>query len=204
MSGPFQDAIAGAVGAVVSTLSTYPLDVAKTRLQAQNRDVNKNGLPRAPKSPPASPLRCRAFSGSEESEDDMRSRKTREHTIRRIVSGPTPYQGTFDCLRRIVAEEGCARLFVGLQAKCVYSALTNFVFFYLLRAFRPLLGRFPMVQGMGAGVGVQLVVLRRGLQALVRFHNGGLQSTTSRGASLCCDERGAKCSWKACRARAEW
>jgi len=76
-----------------------------------------------------------------------------------MVSGEIPYLDTFDCLRRIVHEEGFARLYVGLQPKCIYSALTNFVFFYLLRALRPVLGSSPTLQGVSAGVGVQLVVL---------------------------------------------
>jgi len=77
----------------------------------------------------------------------------------RKVSGPAPYHGSVECLHRIVKEEGFLRLFVGLRPKCVYTALTNFVFFYLLRALRPFLGRSPLLQGMCAGVGVQLTVL---------------------------------------------
>lgn len=137
MSDAFQEAVSGAVGAVASTLCTYPLDVAKTRLQAQRRAVKRDGSPR------------RENSLKDESWE----------TPRRSISGPLPYQGTTDCLQRIVKEEGMLELFAGLQSSCVKTALTNFVYFYLLRAVRPLLGRYPMLQGMGAGVGVQLIIL---------------------------------------------
>jgi len=50
-------------------------------------------------------------------------------------------------------------LSVGLGPNCVKAALTNFIYFFLLRLVRPLLGRVPLLQGMGAGVGVQLIIL---------------------------------------------
>lgn len=152
MSVAFQDALSGAVGSVVSVLCTYPLDVAKTRLQAQNRNVDSSGAP--PSSNSKSPSeRCSLTSA------DFEEARHVDPQITRQVSGPIPYSGTVDCLTRIVREEGVSQLCVGLRPKCVYTAMTNFVFFYLLRALRPYLGHLPLWQGIGAGVGVQLTVL---------------------------------------------
>jgi len=163
MSGAFEDALSGAVGAVVSTISVYPFDVVKTRLQAQTRDVQRDGSPRSPRrrrdTLPTTKSPLKSFCLEPELEEDEIRRIVSQQKVQRMVSGAIPYFGTWDCLRRIVHEEGFARLYVGLQPKCIYSALTNFVFFYLLRTLRPLLGSSPTLQGIGAGLGVQLVVL---------------------------------------------
>lgn len=149
MSSAIQDATSGALGAVVSTLCTYPLDVAKTRLQAQSA-----GLPDASSSP-----RRNSEPAAISDPADTFSKQVSEKQITMMVSGFLPYRGTLDCLRRIVAEEGFLRLYVGLRPKCFAAASTNFVFFYILRVVRPLLKQVPLLQGICAGIGVQLVIL---------------------------------------------
>jgi hypothetical protein len=141
MAAALQEAVSGAAGGVVSTACTYPLDVVKTRLQAQRRckqPSQENGL---------------VVPEAEASCGDVAA------AVAVAVAEPAPYRGFADCLARIIREEGPGSLFKGLRFKCGQAALTNFVFFYLLRALRPILGRVAFLQGVGAGVGVQLVVL---------------------------------------------
>merc|ERR1711879_604152 len=57
-----------------------------------------------------------------------------------------------------MGEEGVSQLFVGIRPKCVYAAVNNFVFFYLLRAVQPILGP-GLAQGICAGIGVLLISL---------------------------------------------
>jgi len=130
----FQDAVAGAIGAVSAELSTYPLGVVKTRLQVQRRCSNGsrsacNGNTEAAGAPPSQDGETRA-----------------------------PYRSTADCLRRIVAEEGTLRLYSGWRTACLKAALTNFVFFYNLRV-ASLLVRSALLQGMLAGLVVQGLTL---------------------------------------------
>jgi hypothetical protein len=56
-------------------------------------------------------------------------------------------------------EEGVSALFTGWHLACVKAAMTNFIFFYNMRVLAPLLKSHPLLQGMAAGVGVQLVTL---------------------------------------------
>mmetsp|Transcript_23723 Transcript_23723/g.73911 ORF Transcript_23723/g.73911 Transcript_23723/m.73911 type:complete len:292 (+) Transcript_23723:21-896(+) len=129
MSG-FGDAASGALGAVVSVVCTYPLDLAKTRLQAQSRRSTADASPCSPSGKAPRP-----------------------------PDGDAPYKGTLDCLARIVREEGPLRLLAGLDAACSKTAQTNFIYFYLLRALGPFVARWPLAQGVGAGLGVQLTCM---------------------------------------------
>lgn len=146
----FQDATAGAVGAVCAELSTYPLGVAKTRLQAQRRTTQRDGSPRR------SSVVSRSRAGTDASVSSQESLRPR-------ISGRLPYLSTVDCLRRICSEEGCSRLYAGLGAACLKAALTNFIFFYNLRVAGRVAGgvlrKQPLLQGMAAGLAVQLVIL---------------------------------------------
>mmetsp|Transcript_34651 Transcript_34651/g.96739 ORF Transcript_34651/g.96739 Transcript_34651/m.96739 type:complete len:309 (-) Transcript_34651:181-1107(-) len=140
MAAALQEAVAGSVGAVISQLSIYPLDVAKTRLQAQRRRTRGDGSPRtSPKS-------------------DAQRESLQRH-LQTCMSGQIPYLSPLDCILRVISEEGPMKLFAGLQAACIKQAVTNFIFFYNLRALAPRLRRWPLLQGMAAGLGVQLVVL---------------------------------------------
>jgi len=139
----FEDATAGAAAAAVSVVATYPLDVAKTRLQAQRRTRERDGSPRRSNGEKLASPRSQEMASE----------------ITRLASGPLPYVDAIDCLRRIPREEGLPALFAGLRLAVLKAALTNFIYFYNLRALSRLLGKAPMLQGMAAGLAVQLVVL---------------------------------------------
>ena len=47
------------------------------------------------------------------------------------------YSGTFDCLRRVLVEEGAATLFIGLHATIWRNCVWNSVYFALMHALRP-------------------------------------------------------------------
>jgi len=116
MPSPLEDAVSGAVGSVVAITCTYPLDLAKTRLQAQRRRRDSTEVAK-------------------------------------------PYTGAFDVLLRIVREEGPFQLYRGLLASCWKAAITNFVFFYALRVSKRRVRAAALLQGILAGVVVQLTIL---------------------------------------------
>lgn len=147
MSRAVQDAVAGSLGALTSSLCTYPLDVAKTRLQAQRRTLHKDGSNQLQK-----------LNALREDESSVTPQHYGEQP-QQLVSDAINYLGPIDCLCRIVREEGPLQLLMGLRPTCVKAALTNFIYFYLLRAVAPVLRRAPLLQGTTAGVGVQLIVL---------------------------------------------
>eukprot|EP00929_Paragymnodinium_shiwhaense_P035954 TRINITY_DN19330_c0_g2_i1.p1 TRINITY_DN19330_c0_g2~~TRINITY_DN19330_c0_g2_i1.p1 ORF type:complete len:329 (+),score=44.22 TRINITY_DN19330_c0_g2_i1:80-988(+) len=140
MSGSaLRDATAGSVAAVLAGIGTYPLDVVKVRLQAQHRKT----------------LLHRASNGA--GKDKILASKKEDGNGAETHS--RAYDGTVDCLRRIGAEEGACSLFTGLPASCLKTALTNFIFFFNIRAWRPLLRKWPMLQGIVSGICVQLFML---------------------------------------------
>eukprot|EP00928_Gymnodinium_smaydae_P055009 TRINITY_DN3867_c0_g1_i1.p1 TRINITY_DN3867_c0_g1~~TRINITY_DN3867_c0_g1_i1.p1 ORF type:complete len:337 (-),score=47.78 TRINITY_DN3867_c0_g1_i1:327-1337(-) len=167
MSAAFEDAVCGAVASVASTVCAYPLDVAKTRLQAQRRSRPCRDRSRSPSTPRAqaqlgrtsctSPGLARALRAPQECSWTLQRSSAGEE--RKSGSESLKYTGAIDCLRRIQREEGLPRLFVGLRLACLKTAVTNFIYFYLLRALKPLLGRLPLLQGSCAGAGVQMIVL---------------------------------------------
>ena len=116
MPSPLEDAVSGAVGSVVAITCTYPLDLAKTRLQAQRRRRDSTEVTK-------------------------------------------PYTGAFDVLLRIVREEGPLQLYRGLLASCWKAAITNFVFFFALRVSKRRVRAAALLQGILAGVVVQLTIL---------------------------------------------
>jgi adenine nucleotide transporter 17 len=124
-----EEALSAAIGALTSAAVLYPLDLVKTRLQAQLHADNQQAK-----------------------QHDI-SPEGAAHLQRRP---PQAYGGIVDGFRRITSEDGIAGLYAGLRGYALKASIDNFTYFYwrrfLMNAAVRVLRREPL------GAGAALVV----------------------------------------------
>lgn len=110
------DALAGALGSVIAAVTFYPIDIAKTRVQAATR------LSTAAAAAAAGPPR-NGRAGSE----GTTSIQVNEGAGRRTHIE----SGTMSTLLTLAKQRGgLARLYEGIEAKALQSLMGSFVYFY--------------------------------------------------------------------------
>ena len=151
---PLANASLGALASMICLVFLFPLQVAKTRMQAQTKSAENNERPKANKK---------------------------------------PYCGALETIVRVAREEGLARLYVGLRPALVGQGLRNFIFFFAWSALEPIFARLikragkaasvfiKVLQGVLAGIGVQLVCLPIGMVTARMVNNRGGHEAGSEG-----------------------
>ncbi|KAL4897991.1 mitochondrial carrier domain-containing protein [Aspergillus ambiguus] len=105
------NAVAGAVGAAISNVATYPLSLIIARLQTQKRNGSGTRKPNSSK--------------------DENERKTDSQTDEAEV-----YANVLDAARKIYAEEGIGSFYTGLAQDTAKTVADSFLFFLAYEAFR--------------------------------------------------------------------
>jgi len=143
------NSIAGGLGNVMGLLSTYPLTVIKTRLQAQNKKKKK----------------IEEKTGEKSEIDDTKNVDAKD-------DNNDVYDGPMDCLMKVVSRDGVLGMYSGISLKLVETYLWNSTFYMFFSVLKPHIddiikrehaeGRgysaylLNVAHGMMAGMGTQL------------------------------------------------
>lgn len=121
----FQEkAFAAAGAAVLSAILVNPLDVAKTRLQAQAAGIPYNNI-----------YSSDCF-GTNAVLSNISHYPSSAHTVTACSSDSSRYRGTFDVLQKIVRQEGISRLWRGTNASLALAVPTVGIYMPLYDIFR--------------------------------------------------------------------
>ena len=150
------DAVKGALGALVSTVCMYPLDVAKTRLQAHSAP---RSAPSTPSQTPSKKRKGRRTGGgivgvngcsssssmngagnasgdaftTEEEDDEVEDDEVEDNPHEDL-----DYHANLpEAFQAVVRSEGVEGLYAGLLASLCKNTATTFVFYYFYSALRP-------------------------------------------------------------------
>eukprot|EP00471_Norrisiella_sphaerica_P010446 CAMPEP_0184495358 /NCGR_PEP_ID=MMETSP0113_2-20130426/31071_1 /TAXON_ID=91329 /ORGANISM="Norrisiella sphaerica, Strain BC52" /LENGTH=375 /DNA_ID=CAMNT_0026881515 /DNA_START=73 /DNA_END=1196 /DNA_ORIENTATION=- len=148
----------GGIGNAVGLLSTYPLTVIKTRLQAQRKKTERNGVKangHQRKKKERNGVKANGHHGSSKANGESHGKHQKEE-------GEEMYKGPLDCVRQVLRNEGVGGLYAGVALKVCETYMWNstfYTFFSLLKpVFREKGALNKVLHGMLAGMGTQLVL----------------------------------------------
>lgn len=165
---PLANAALGSLASMICLTFLFPLNVAKTRMQAQTkRTASSRG------------------GDDDKTEEDRRPGEVAEEKV-----SSKPYRGALDTILRVAKEEGPSRLYVGLRPALVGQGIRNFIFFFAWTALDPVFARInkklgkaaavftKILQGIVAGTAVQLVCLPIGMVTARMVNKRGAAAET--------------------------
>ena len=153
---PLANAALGALASMICLCVLFPLNVAKTRMQAQTK-------------------RLAVVARSDDDNDSSREGGGVVEADGKEEVQSKPYTGALDAIVRVASEEGVSRLYVGLRPALVGQGMRNFIFFFAWSALDPIFARVnkrvgkaaavftKVLQGIVGGTAVQLVCLPIGM-----------------------------------------
>lgn len=170
------DAVSGAAGGMAALCFTYPLAVAKVRLQSQAKQKQKLQQKKQFVNKQQSleiSVADSEESGADEGEvlnDGLATKKAVKHAHRVASSASvrrTHYRGALHCIKSIIQEQGLTGLYAGMRAAMMQKGAEKFAFFYAISLVSRLLNRsgskptkiMSLLQGMVAAFFSQLVMM---------------------------------------------
>ncbi|KAK6903555.1 hypothetical protein I203_107060 [Kwoniella mangroviensis CBS 8507] len=123
---PFGSALAGALGSVFANAAVYPLDTVKTRLQAEDEELDDEGDGDSPEQD------LPVLKGKDDSKSSRSKVKVNQQVIaiRKYVNKKLKSWGMLMMLLRILKEEGISGAFHGFGASMIGTFSQQFAYFF--------------------------------------------------------------------------
>ncbi|GBG30808.1 Mitochondrial carrier protein MTM1 [Hondaea fermentalgiana] len=148
-----QRVLSASVGALLTSMLVTPLDVVKTRLQAQAQHFDHADV-----KSPASCVRCTHYQFSNGLLDVMLPKETANHTLREC---PYHLHNTADALYKITKHEGVGALYNGLRPSLIMAVPSTVLYFSSYDYLRNTLGQDfnmkPTVAALVAGSSARML-----------------------------------------------